>query len=106
MPADQDTSRKNEILRKQKKYLFPNHIVYYTDPLPLSHGKGSYVWDVEGNKYLDFFAGILTTSVGHNRPEVNERIKEQTDKLIHSTTLYPNETHVELAERLAQIAAD
>ncbi len=64
MPTSQDISRKNEILQKQKKYLFPNHMIYYTDPLPLSHGEGSHVRDVEGNKCLDFFAGILTTSTG------------------------------------------
>ena len=65
-------NKKAEILEKQKKYLFPNHLLYYTDPLPLERGDGMYVWDVEGNKYLDFFAGILTTSVGHNRPEVTQ----------------------------------
>lgn len=94
---------KNEILEKQKKYLWPNHLLYYTEPLPLSHGDGMYVWDVENNKYLDFFAGILTTSVGHNNPVVTERIKAQVDKLIHSSTLYPNENHVALAEKLAEI---
>jgi len=93
-----------EVLQKQKEYLFPNHLLYYTDPLPLDRGEGLKVWDVEGNEYLDFFAGILTTSVGHNRPEVTQRVREQTEKLIHSSTLYPNETHVNLAERMAQIA--
>lgn len=97
-------NKKAEILEKQKKYLFPNHLLYYTDPLPLEHGEGMYVWDVEGNKYLDFFGGILTTSVGHNRPEVTQAVKEQTEKLIHSSTLYPNETHVNLAEKMAEIA--
>ena len=58
----------SEIIAKQKEYLWPNHILYYTDPLPLDHGEGLYVWDVEGNRYLDFFGGILTTSVGHNHP--------------------------------------
>ncbi len=96
--------KKAEILQKQKEYLFPNHLLYYTDPLPLDRGEGLKVWDVEGNEYLDFFAGILTTSVGHNRPEVTQRVREQTEKLIHSSTLYPNETHVNLAERMAQIA--
>lgn len=92
-----------EILEKQKKYLWPNHLLYYTEPLPLDHGDGMYVWDVEGNKFLDFFGGILTTSVGHNNPKVTERVREQVGKLIHSSTLYPNENHVALAEKLAQI---
>ncbi|MEZ5040439.1 MAG: aspartate aminotransferase family protein [Saprospiraceae bacterium] len=97
-------SKTAEVLDKQKEYLFPNHLLYYTDPLPLDRGEGLKVWDVDGKEYLDFFAGILTTSVGHNRPEVTDRVREQTEKMIHSSTLYPNETHVNLAEKLAQIA--
>lgn len=97
------TTKKAEILEKQKKYLWPNHLLYYTEPLPLERGDGMYVWDVEGKKYLDFFGGILTTSVGHNRPEVTQAVQEQTEKLIHSSTLYPNEAHVNLAEKMAEI---
>jgi 4-aminobutyrate aminotransferase len=95
---------KQEILTKQKKYLWPNHLLYYTEPLPLDHGEGLYVWDVEGTKYLDFFGGILSTSVGHNHPHVAERVREQVGKLMHSSTLYPHENHVNLAEKLAQIS--
>lgn len=95
---------KQEILTKQKQYLWPNHLLYYSEPLPLDHGEGLYVWDVEGNRYLDFFGGILVTSVGHNHPKVVARAQEQTGKLIHSSTLYPHENHVRLAEKLAQIA--
>lgn len=91
------------ILDKQRAYLWPNHILYYTEPLPLSHGDGVYVWDTDGKQYLDFFGGILTTSVGHNNPHVVERVREQVGRLIHSSTLYPNENHVNLAERLAEI---
>lgn len=96
-------SKKAEILEKQQKYLWPNHLLYYTEPLPLERGEGMYVWDVEGKKYLDFFGGILTTSVGHNRPEVTAAVREQAEKLIHSSTLYPNEAHVNLAEKMAEI---
>lgn len=98
------TTKKAEILAKQKKYLFPNHLLYYTEPMPLERGDGMYVWDVEGKKYLDFFGGILTTSIGHNRPEVNQAVQQQTEKMIHSSTLYPNEAHVNLAEKMAEIA--
>lgn len=94
---------KQEILEKQKKYLWPNHMLYYTEPMPLDHGDGMYVWDVDGQKYLDFFAGILTTSVGHNHPTVTQRVQEQAAKLLHSSTLYPNENHVRLAEKLAEL---
>ena len=95
---------RQEILEKQRAYLWPNHILYYTEPLPLDHGDGLDVWDVDGNKYLDFFGGILTTSVGHNHPRVVEAVREQVGKLIHSSTLYPNANHVALAEKLAEIA--
>ena len=97
-------NKKADILDKQKKYLFPNHILYYTEPLPFERGEGVFLWDTEGKKYLDFFGGILTTSVGHNRPEVSKAVQEQTEKIIHSSTLYPNEAHVNLAEKLAQLA--
>jgi len=92
-----------QILDKQQQYLWPNHILYYTEPLPLDHGEGLYVWDVEGRRYLDFFGGILTTSVGHNHPQVVEAVREQVGKLIHSSTLYPNANHVALAEKMAEI---
>ena len=96
--------QKQEILDKQKAYLWPNHILYYTEPLPLDHGEGLYVWDVEGKRYLDFFGGILTTSVGHNNERVVEAVREQVGKLIHSSTLYPNANHAALAEKIAEIA--
>ncbi len=95
-----------EILEKQKQHLWPNHILYYSTPLPLERGEGMYVWDVDGNQYLDFFAGILTTSVGHNNPTVNQHIAEQAGKLLHSSTLYPNTAHVMLAEKLADITPE
>ncbi len=94
---------RQEILEKQRAYLWPNHIVYYTEPLPLDHGEGLYVWDVEGNRYLDFFGGILTTSVGHNNARVVEAVRAQVGRLIHSSTLYPNANHVALAEKMAEI---
>jgi len=96
-------NKKQEILDKQKKYLFPNHVLYYTEPLPFDHGEGVFLWDTEGKKYLDFFGGILTTSVGHNRPEVTQAVQQQTEKIIHSSTLYPNEAHVNLAEKMAEL---
>ncbi|MBW8012692.1 MAG: aspartate aminotransferase family protein [Chloroflexi bacterium] len=97
-------SKTSEILDKQKKYLWPNHLAYYGEPLPLDHGDGMYVWDVEGKKYLDFFGGILTTSVGHNHPEVTKAAQQQVEKIIHTSTLYPHENYVNLAEKIAEIS--
>ena len=63
-----------------------------------------YVWDLEGRKYLDFFGGILTISVGHTNLKVTSKIKAQVDRLQHTSTLYPTEPIVALAEKVAQIA--
>ena len=93
----------DEIIARQKQYLWPGHLLYYREPLPLDHGKGSWVWDVAGNKYLDFFGGILTTSVGHGHPKIVENVGRQVARLIHSSTLYPQANHVLLAEKIAQI---
>lgn len=94
---------KEEIIRKQKQYLFPSITTYYSDPLVADHASMQYLWDLEGNKYLDFFGGIVTISVGHCNPRVTTKIKAQVDKLQHASTLFPNEAAVALAEKLAQI---
>ncbi len=94
---------KNEVLQKHKDYLFPSVANYYEEPLVIDRGNGSYVFDADGNKYLDFFGGILTVSVGHCNPRVVEKVKAQNEKLQHTSTLYPNENIVTLAEKLAQI---
>ena len=91
------------ILEKQRQFLWPGHILYYRDPLPLDHGKGSYVTAVDGSRYLDYFGGILTTSVGHNHPKVVEKVCGQIGRIIHSSTLYPHENHVLLAEKIQEI---
>jgi 4-aminobutyrate aminotransferase len=91
------------ILEKQRKYLWPSHITYYGQPVPLARGEGMVLYDVEGNRYLDFFGGILTVSVGHCHPRVTEALTRQVQTLVHTSTLYPNEQHVNLAEKLAQL---
>lgn len=95
--------KKEEILDKHKKYLFSCVANYYDEPLVVERGKGSYIYDVDGREYLDFFGGILTISVGHCNAKVTAAIDAQTHKLQHASTLYPNEPHVRLAEKLAQI---
>src|SRR5437016_13810533 len=94
---------KEEILKKHKQYMFPSVTINYKDPLVTDHASMQYVWDVEGKKYLDFFGGIVTISVGHANPRVTSKIKAQIDKLQHASTLFPNEAVVAVAEKLAQI---
>jgi 4-aminobutyrate aminotransferase-like enzyme len=92
-----------EIRAKHKEFLFPSVTNYYKESLVIDHGNGMYVYDPEGNKYLDFFGGILTISVGHCNPKVTSKIAEQVGKLQHTSTLYPNEKIIALAEKLAEI---
>src|ERR1035437_1398691 len=100
----QTTSRSEEVVRKHKEYLWPAVTNFYQHPLVADRASMQYVWDVEGRKYLDFFGGILTISVGHANPKVTGPVKAQVDKLQHTSTLYPNEQIVALAEKVAQIA--
>ena len=94
---------REEILRKHKQYLFPSITTYFADPLVTDHASMQHLWDTEGNKYLDFFGGIVTISVGHTNPRVTSKIKAQMDKIQHASTLFPNEALVALAEKLANI---
>jgi 4-aminobutyrate aminotransferase len=96
--------KKKEVIEKHKKYLFPIIANYYEEPLVVDHAKGNYVYDTEGKEYLDFFGGIVTISVGHCNEKVTKAVQEQLNKLQHISTLYPNEPHVRLAEKLAEIA--
>jgi 4-aminobutyrate aminotransferase-like enzyme len=102
-PAKTATSRSEEVIRKHKEFLWPAVTNFYQQPLVADRAEMQYVWDLEGRKYLDFFGGILTISVGHCNPKVTSKIKAQVDKLQHTSTLYPNEAIVALAEKLAQI---
>lgn len=77
--------------------------LYYQQPLELVRGEGRYVWDAEGNRYLDFFGGILTTMTGHAVPEVVEAIREQAAKITHTSTLYLIRPMIELAEKIASL---
>jgi alanine-glyoxylate transaminase / (R)-3-amino-2-methylpropionate-pyruvate transaminase len=89
--------------QKHKDFLFPCTANYYKEPLVIDRGEGCYVFSKDGKKYLDFFGGILTVSIGHCNPKVTDKINEQTKKLQHTSTLYPTENIVILAEKLAQI---
>ncbi|MFI6037374.1 aspartate aminotransferase family protein [Streptomyces sp. NPDC051315] len=78
--------------------------LYYENPLEITHGEGRHVWDADGNRYLDFFGGILTTMTAHALPEVTKAVSEQAGRIVHSSTLYLNRPMVELAERVARLS--
>lgn len=86
------------------EYLFPCVAPYYREPLVLVEAQGVRVVDAEGREYLDLFAGILTTSVGHCHPEVVARVRDQVGRLGHTSTMYMTEPQVGVARRLAELA--
>src|SRR5260370_2443225 len=72
VPASQlaRSGRSEEVVAKHKKYLWPSVTNYFQQPLVAHRGEMQYLWDLEGNKYLDFFGVILTVSVGHCNPMI------------------------------------
>lgn len=73
-------------------------------PFVMSHGKGTEAWDVDGNRFLDFAAGIAVCSTGHAHPDVVAAIKDAADRFLHVSSDYWHEGQVRLGERLAAIA--
>ena len=99
-------SKTQDLRERQKKYLAPsltNMLYYGDDPIAVDHAKDQYLWDVEGTRYLDFFGGILTVSVGHCNDEVVEATVEQMKRTGHTSTLYINEIALKVAEKIAEI---
>ncbi|MGI9092289.1 MAG: aspartate aminotransferase family protein [Mycobacteriales bacterium] len=78
--------------------------LYYDEPIELVSGSGRRVTDAEGNTYLDFFGGILTTMTGYAVPEVVDAIREQAGKMLHTSTLYLIRPMIELAEQIASLS--
>ena len=73
-------------------------------PFVMSHGRGTEVWDVDGNRFLDFVAGIAVCSTGHAHPKVVNAIKAAADKFLHVSSDYWHENMTRLTERLAEVA--
>ncbi len=73
-------------------------------PFAMSHGRGTEVWDVDGNRFLDFAAGIAVCATGHAHPRVVAAVKSAADKFLHISSDYWHEEMVGLAERLAAVA--
>ncbi len=94
----------NEYRERHNRYLFPCVGNYYREPVVMERGEGLYMYDLDGNRYLDFFGGILTVSIGHCHPEITRRTVEQLQKLQHTSTLYPTRPIIALAEKLAAVS--
>ncbi len=91
----------DSIIDLERRHLLQNYNRY---PLALVRGKGCYVFDPEGRRYLDFITGIGVNALGHAHPRIVKAIREQAALLIHSSNLYYHPYQGPLAERLARMS--
>jgi acetylornithine/N-succinyldiaminopimelate aminotransferase len=89
-----------EIAALERNYLVQNYARY---PLALHRGKGCYVYDLEGSRYLDLISGIGVNSLGYAHPRITKVIHQQAGLILHTSNLYYHEYQGRLAERLAKI---
>jgi acetylornithine/N-succinyldiaminopimelate aminotransferase len=90
-----------QIVETERQYLLNTYARY---PLALTKGKGVYVWDSEGRKYLDFVGGLGVNALGHAHPRIVKAIREQAARVIHLSNLYYNEYQGKLAEKLVRLS--
>ena len=100
-PVQQETSVLERIQRLESEYLLQNYARY---PLLLERGKGCYVYDADGKRYLDFIAGIGVNALGHAHPRLVKTIRAQAGLILHTSNLYYHEYQGPLAERLAKVS--
>jgi acetylornithine/N-succinyldiaminopimelate aminotransferase len=90
-----------QITELERKYLLQTYNRY---PVVLSRGKGVFVYDIEGKRYLDFVAGLGVNALGHAHPRIVKAIREQASKLVHISNLYYHEYQGPLAEKLCSLS--
>ncbi len=89
------------IIDLEREYVLQNYARY---PLVLSRGKGSYVYDMEGRRYLDFITGIGVNALGHAHPRILKVLRDQSALMIHSSNLYYHPYQGPLAKKLAEMS--
>ncbi len=89
------------VSRMEAKLLLPT---YERQPILFVRGRGVYLWDSQGKRYLDFLSGIGVNALGHSHPAVQSAIKRQASRLIHVSNLFFHEYQAELAQLLTEIS--
>ncbi|MBA4399033.1 MAG: hypothetical protein C0396_04080 [Anaerolinea sp.] len=92
----------NHLIERDRAVISPSYPRGY--PFVMDHGRGVEVWDVDGNRFLDFSAGIAVVSTGHSHPQVVKAIQEQAEKFIHISSDFYHTKWIELAEKIDRIA--
>lgn len=91
----------NKYAKEAQDYLVHTYNQY---PIVVERGEGAYVYDTEGNKYLDFAAGYAVSSLGYHNEELNQALKDQIDELIHISNLYYSKPVGEAAKELTRVS--
>lgn len=94
--------RAEAIITRDKEVISPSYPRDY--PFVMDHGEGVYVWDVDGNRFLDFAAGIAVIVTGYSHPQVVNAIQDQAEKFIHISSDFYHSKWVEFGEKLNSIA--
>jgi 4-aminobutyrate aminotransferase-like enzyme len=98
------TTTQQDLMQRYQRVMFPATSPYFADmPIVVDHAKDQYIYDTDGQQYLDFFGGVLTVSVGHCNDTVTAKTIEQLQKAQHTSTLYVNEIMVQVAEKVAAL---
>ena len=100
-PQPYEGPSREEVLEMRREFLAPSLLTYYRDPVMIVEGSMQWLFDETGRRYLDFFGGIVTVSVGHCHPRVVEKVREQVERLQHTTTIYLHPTIAEFGRKLA-----
>ena len=94
--------RARALIARDAKVISPSYPRDY--PFAMSHGRGTEVWDVDGNRFLDFMSGIAVCATGHAHPVVVDAVKQAAEKFLHISSDYWHENMAALGERLADVA--
>ena len=91
--------KNKEWKERDSQFILPT---YGGKEIAFEKGKGVYLWDVEGNRYLDFLSGIGVNILGYSHPRILKALKEQADKLLHTSNLYLIPHQIELAQKISR----
>ncbi len=100
-PAAYQGPSRDEVLSMRREFLAPALVTYYSEPIMIVQGHMQWLFDEKGKRYLDGIGGIVTVSVGHCHPKVIDAVREQNERLQHTTTIYLNPNVAEFGKLLA-----
>src|SRR6516162_567928 len=89
------------LIERERNYLLQTYNRY---PVAFERGKGVFLYDLEGNRYLDFVSGLGVNALGHAHPRIVKTIREQASRLVHVSNLYYHEYQGRLAEKLTSLS--